>query len=377
MKVGIITIHYVANYGALLQAYATKKIFERKCEDVSIIDYRTIEKERFYNIATLYKFEKRKGILSVLSIPRKIYINRYFIKARVKLEVFLKEMTKKEDIASKENIKNVCEKYDAIIVGSDQVWNPQMISLDKSFLLDFYNKKKYSFASSFGVADITDNNEELYKKYLEKFDLLSVREKEGKDLIDRMNLNKEAKVVLDPTLMLEKEEWNKFFDINGRADNEAYIMVYIVKEDKKIIRYAEIMQKKTGLPIVFVSTPGVMTVQKELRKYNCKCDITPKEWLSIVNNATYVLTNSFHGIAFSINYEKQFFVSYQTNDKYSRDLSRINNIINIFDLKDRVIYNDEIDITKEINYRKVRVILDKERKETQKYIDEIIYDIEG
>lgn len=233
-----------------------------------------------------------------------------------------------------------------------------------TFLLNFIQqkKKKYAYAASFGISKIESKYVIQYKKLLTDFSLLTVREKEGKRILkEQMGLSSE--VVLDPTLLINTDQWNKLTD-NRLSSN--YILVYLLINSDSIISFANNLSKDTGLKIIVINnTPNDINGCQTLY-----C-ITVNEWIGLFLNATYVITNSFHGTAFSIIFNKQFFIEflpsqYQVN-------SRLENILDMFELCDRQInnkkYNNLYDC---INYEKVNKIMDKEREKALAILKYII-----
>ena len=192
---------------------------------------------------------------------------------------------------------------DIYCVGSDQVWNYQKGYSLLPFFLDFVpeGKKRIAFASSIGLATLTDKAKDIFKVYLSKFDALAVRETQAANLLGQL-LNKKVDVVLDPTLLLPKDEWKKVAEYS-LCPKERYLLLYVVtiKPCKYAIRLAEEIAAKWGLKIV--------RLFRSAATYDAKSTMInlpaagPSDFIGLIENADFVVTNSFHGTVFSINFQ--------------------------------------------------------------------------
>ena len=187
------------------------------------------------------------------------------------------------------------------VAGSDQIWNYNLTDSDFYYFLDFPKKhlKKVSYAGSFGLSAIDEKHKEKIDTLLNDFDYLSVRENQASKIIKELS-GKDVPVVCDPTLLLTKEDWENI--ATKKEKKSGYIFVYTVFNSDRIWEYAEELSKKTGLPVKTIS-------YSKLHKRNACYDYTagPDDWVSYMLNADYVITNSFHGVAFSVNFNKNFF----------------------------------------------------------------------
>lgn len=350
MKVGILTYHDTTNYGAVLQAYALQRKINMLGYDSEIIDYKCEAITNRYKIKKMSEVQGLKGklkhILTVNNEKKRIRDFNIFNKQHQKIS---------NNSYNKNNKNNISKNYDKIFVGSDQVWNLQLSGDDTTYFLDFEKdkNKKYSYAASFGVSEIEDKyNKQM--SFLKDFKSLLVREEQGKQII-RNSLNLNSNVVLDPTLLLTKNEWETI--INERLVNYKYIFVYLNGTEKYIKDFSRRLSKKTGYKIISLN-------------HSCKIDIgiknlkscTPYDFLNYIKNAEYVVTNSFHGLVFSINFEKEFFYGLSNNNNFN---SRLENIISKLGLEERKILSDKtIDNIKKIDYKNVNTLLDCEREKS-------------
>ena len=192
-------------------------------------------------------------------------------------------------------------KYDAVIAGSDQIWNPDLTQKDMAYLLDFVPEDtvKISYAASFGTDRLDEKRAALYKKYLDSFDKLSVREQQGAYIIRKL-CGKAAEHTADPTFLLQKEDWERFMTAPPYQD---YILLYMIKYSDRLFRTAQELAGKTGKQLVFISDS--MKRKKGVRYVRYAA---PEEWTGLLYHAACVVTNPFHGTAFSIHFNKRMIV---------------------------------------------------------------------
>lgn len=346
-KIGILTFNRAINYGAVLQAFALKNAIN-KYRNTEIINYKN---EKIENVYSLSSKNILKSILKRIQFSKK---NKRFYK-------FIDENATQK-IYDKDNFNTVEEDFDKIVVGSDQVWNFTCSGADTVYLLDGVseNVKKYSYAASFGVQELPKDQVSLFEKNLSKFANLAVREETGKRIL-KEQLQLESTVVLDPTLLLDKEKWSQALNISKAK--KRYILTYFLDGDDELKEIANAVSKKTGLPIYNITTSTKSFFgDKVIKKAG------PKEWVEYLYNAEFVVTSSFHGTAFAINFEKQFY-TYAKNNR----ASRIVDLLSSLGIESRRISNaDDVDLSKQINYGQVNEKLNGERKKSFEFIESII-----
>ncbi len=362
-KIAIITQHQVFNYGSVLQAYATQKIFEGHGVNVQVIDYiseRWDNKKLFWNI-------NKKGncfyvlIYKILRIP-------IILKRKSQFWGFTKKYLNltKRYIYYDDLVKNPPD-ADMYIVGSDQCWNSFYNGIDKAYFLQFGNKdvKRVSFATSVGNDFYNFDEEKQIKTYLKKFSNISVREKNSIKLIESIT-NKKVISLIDPTLQISKKEWEKLAK-KRKLVKEKYLLLFLLyNEDLNASKYAKKIADSLNLKVVELSWQF---------KKNSLADIllthkTPEEFLSLVRDADFIVTNSFHGLAFSLIFEKQFIVI-----KRSQFNNRISNLLDIVKLTERLVESslDCSILNKKINYEEVEKIIEKEKNKANEYIIKILH----
>lgn len=331
MKIGILTFIFSRNYGAFLQAYALKKTVQLIGHEAEFINY--VPTSRNSSVF------KGWGLLSGIKMIS-------IIKKRLKFEHFrYSYLPSTRACHSQHDLKNIAKKYDAIIVGSDQVWNGHLNKhFEGTYFLDFLNSEKcrrISYAACFGDPSqpqyLLNNIGEL----LEKFDHISVRNKMSAGIVRKFVKNK-TEIVLDPTMLYS---FNEF--IKKRYNNNKYIAVYYLthehlEEGRKVLKT---IKNKLGLPLI--------TFSKEM-KIDSKDVVVfsagPIDWLEILKNASFILTNSFHGTVFSVKFKKPFISwSLNTSDGF-RGPARLIDFLDQCGLKDRLIQDyDERQIDDLIN----------------------------
>jgi len=355
VKIGIITLHHAHNYGAVLQSYALMMFLRNNNCDAKIINYKNAFIKDVNENITPFCLQKgaRKIIKSMLCYN--IRINKYRIfDDFIKNELILNADT----ICNSSQIKGG---YDLFITGSDQIWNSNCTKFDKTYFLDFVKekRKKYSYAASFGFDEIPGEYIKEYKALLLDFDKISVRESQGAIIIKNLT-GIDVPVVLDPTFLLTSMQWKKL--ARKASYTKKYIFMYLVNETPYIIEFAKKLSMEKGIEILFLSDSifkqsGITYIRS----------VHPYEWLCLLKNAEYVVTNSFHGIAFSIIFQKELFIGFPPPS--SKVISRLWNIINIFDLQARLISVENIDkIDNLLDYAKINEILEKERAKSIEYL---------
>ncbi len=358
-KIRTITFHNAHNYGAMLQAYALIKKLDELGYDAEIIDYRNPIIENRYKVIKVYGKNPIKIIRQMA-----IQISEYSInkKRYMAFSKFMKEKLK----CSKNtyyDVKDIKEDADVYITGSDQVWNPNIVGeISDAYTLNFGNReiKRISYAASIGNSNIEPKYVNEYKNKLEKIDFISVREEDAKESLKKI-IDKDITIVLDPTLLLTKEEWNKEIK-ECPKEKEKYILAYVVEDNEEYRKIVNYLSEKTGLKVIhFEKKDNYKNVLKNAYTEG------PMEFVNLIKNAEYVVATSFHATVFSILYNKKFFII-----PHKKTGSRVTNLLDKLNIKDRIYYNlDEfknIDYNLETNWNNVERILEEERKKSIKFL---------
>ena len=333
-KAGIITWcdnNGPTNYGQILQCYAMQNIFGKLDFETLIIQYRNKTGRDFYKgkfkshfLNQIYE-ELFNFFVIEKTFNKRIYLFKKFIKENIELST---------PCYDKEDVETVSKSCVVLVCGSDQIWNP--VWFDPLYGLDFgsQNQKRIAYAPS-GVAMEDDVSIQKYKemvKYINHIDSVSVRESKSIEILKKYT-DKSIQAVLDPTFLLEKKEWDNI--ASKRLIDEPYIFCYImgsIRSYKLVLK--AIMQKYKAKKIVLIPSN---IVESRLNSAQCFTDAGPAEFVSLIKFAEAICTDSFHGTALSIKYEKQFYTlrRAQKDADLAANYLRIDNVLNKMCINER------------------------------------------
>lgn len=353
-KIGILTYHKSINYGSVLQAFALSKLLKRKGFEVEIIDYEPASYNSQYRI-----FEKTTSVHNVAANIRRLLIFDILWKQKTSFENFRKKYLplSKKRFTAQNSASDFEDLYDVVICGSDQIWNVRAKDCDPIFFLPGAQKyKKIAYAASINTATYNEErcNETLCKDILD-FKYISIREHSGAEkLAAFLNSDKEIKVQPDPSLLQEK---NTFEEIaSGRIVKVPYIFMYCANYQESTIRAAQKISERLHKPVYTVLVCRSATQISRLKKAGIRIirdKNRPEDFISYIMNADLVLSDSFHGTAFSIILEKTFYsINDFINGKFVND-ERICNILSELGILERYVKEtdvEKINLNKEINY---------------------------
>lgn len=325
-RIAILTFHTALNYGALLQAYALQQTLNDQNATVEILDYRNEIIDKAYYYPTL--FERK----SVREIIKYVVQGKAELKRRDKFDEFRrKKLVLSSERYTCANVQMANDRYDLFVAGSDQVWNYMAHGFDKNYFLEFVTdpRKKRSYAASIGLSELSDEVGVEYKRLLKDYPVCSVREKQGIDALEEIGIT-QARLDIDPSFLLDKEQWCEKLEIKEEKKN--YIFAYYFQLTDSLKAFVEKLAVETGCYVVYLGSAWKAP-------FSCKCKPVktagPIDFVTIICNAKYVVTNSFHGTAFSINFNKTFFVELLKKD--SQVNSRLINILKATNLMGREI----------------------------------------
>ena len=324
-KIAIMTWYAYRNYGTALQSSALFHIVRKIGYEVDFVS--CLPKD---GAVSKPKLNLVKRALNKLK-------KQYSSSERNNLfDVYLRERVSFTNICtSYPELHDLNNDYDAFICGSDQIWSP--LCYDRKYFLDFVENtdKMVAYAPSIGSTKIDDPIiRERMAQHISRFKHLAVREQQGADLIKELT-GQDAKVVLDPTLLMNATEWDSFTGVDEvRKIDGKYILCYFLGDEEKYMRYVRTLSKKSNIPYYVVP---VTTRQKNMGNI-VPFEVGPSEFISLIRNAEYVVTDSFHGMAFSVNYNKPFsvFKRFKDNDPKNQN-SRIFNLLQILGLEERLV----------------------------------------
>ena len=310
--------------------------------------------------------------LAVNVLKRKITArkneNNIKIKHRLFIDFFEKYIRHSKKHYTIEEIRDATNlDYDAYIAGSDQIWNYMHTDNLDVYFLEFAKKfraKRISYAASISVSYIPDSRQEVYKKLLSNIQYLSVRELQGEKIIEELT-GRKAEVVLDPTLLINSNEWKGNVARLPKI-KEKYVLIYTLSGSSYIKRLSQYVANRLNCKIVDMR----IDFQKNKDGNVITCyDLGPREWVGLISEAQYVITDSFHGTAFSINFNKPFTTLV---NPVSNMNSRVLSILEITRLTDRIIYDDGKDTLPKdltINFKPVNQVIEQWRQKSIDFIN--------
>lgn len=380
-KLGICVCYQHRNYGSQLQSYATTVELKKRNIDYEIIRYK----------------KKITPLLLIKSLPR--LFNPVFVRDRILLRYQKNLMMKlKPELGKSNAVRNKCfadfssrrftdlspvyygydslkkagEEYKAVMVGSDQLWGPGGITSNfYNLMFAGENTRKISFSASFGVSQIKPKLHKLYRTFLNRMDYISVREIQGKKLVEQLS-DKTAQVVVDPVMLLTAEEWLQ--EIPDKSlYNEPYIFAYFLGESKEHRQAVEKFARKKGLKIVTSHHTDKYNKSDEGFGDYAPFDVGPEEFVNLIRNAEYVFTDSFHGSVFSVLYQKKFlvFTRYSNNSIASKN-SRIDSFCQLFAVADRRYQGNIEAVENDIDYKTVLEKVQQEREKSKAFLDKAL-----
>lgn len=338
-KVGLITYHSAYNFGSALQTYATVKSLENLGYEVETIDYRTPSQTEWYNV----DFSPKKGLRHIKNNYKYLFIKKERATRRAKYEEFIAKFLRPsaERFISYDEIKSAEFDYDYLISGSDQIWNfkcgefrhESHDAILPYFLQFGQPKKRIAFSSSFGNQSLRQIRK--YKELLMNYDALSTREPIGKRWICRAIDKDDVKLVCDPTWLLDKKQWMSIEGVYKPSIKKNYILVYLLEWHPSTIDHWMAFIKKLAArndmdvvvitPLNYYENKNVMVLQ----------DAGPLDFLSYMGNASLVITSTFHGTMFPVNFEIPFYCC------KAQPASRQGQILELCGLEDRIIHTPD------------------------------------
>ena len=345
-KVAIVSCYFQQNYGSMLQAFATQYIVEKLgyesetiCIDGFAEEIRNI-KIRYY-FSRIFDVQIFKSKIGSIKRAFQMATNSDFRKKSYRREQKFQEFKTKEfklspSYHSKQELSQACKYYKAVIVGSDQLWLPSNIAADY-YTLNFVpeNINKIAYATSFGVTHLPKKQWGIAKTFLNRIQHLSVREVNGQKIVSEIT-GRRARIVCDPTLLLDVEEWSKNFP-QKKIEKEKYIFCYFLGSNPIHRKFARTLKKYTGYQIIALLHLDEYIAEDNVFPDKALYDVGPADFLNLIRGAEYVLTDSFHGTIFSIIYEKRFFTfkRFSENSSVSTN-SRIDTLVMQFQLQERL-----------------------------------------
>lgn len=363
-KICFITRHAIVNYGSFLQTYATQKLFEDCGCNAEVLDY-VREDEEYHNVTELLLKKSNKWnrnfltrlVYRIVQWPDHYICGRAFEKERVRYLNLSARITDSIIDAGK------IPAADIYCTGSDQVWGEiAQDDVDPMYFLEFapHDTKKIAFSASFGKEDYPQERIEKFKKLLHGYDYITVREDSAVNIVNKAGY--EAMQILDPTMIFGGDRWKKLLP---PIHEKGYVLLYQLNTNHEMDEYAKQFADKTGLKLLRVSVEA----HNCMRVGKFKLCLSPFKFLSYIANAEYMITDSFHGTAFAIMFNRQF-VEVLPKEKIARNLS----VLKQFGLEDRILKNldDFSYVNRKIDYGFVNDTVEMYRKQSYESLKKML-----
>lgn len=383
-KVAIITLFYKNyNYGGILQAYALQKAIEKIGYECEVVKLDRSIKKADKSIKGIFKkiLIKIRKILTVFFLyKRNRVVSRQLSVKREYFEAFMKENVKQtESVYNCNNINKLLPLYDIFISGSDQVWSP--VSGRPETFLSFVpsTKLKISYAASFGADTISKEYADYIKPMLERYDAISVREQNAKQIVDTILQNEESVVSLDPTLLIQANEWDMVAKPIKALENKKYVLLYFIGEaNDGWYRGYDYARFAKGVEIVNIAYNKMLYSKRDYEHSDISYyDVGPGEFLWLMKNAECILTDSFHGTVFSVIYHKTFYVYKRDSENRNGSMNdRINSLLAILGIPYHVVtVHEKMDAFlagEKVNYADIDKKLEILKRNSKSYLEKIL-----
>lgn len=369
MKIGQVTFFRPINYGAVLQAYAMQKVLDHYFHcDAELIDYRLPRIEHYRKLVRWSEYSNlaRHPYSLVKRVGGDIVF--YGVKKRQRdgFDRFIAEKLKVSHASYRthDELRQGAQGYDAYLVGSDLVWSPEMSGgLDATYFLDFAETgtKKIAYAPSIGIQQLSEDEKTRFRRFLQTMTRLSVREESAAEILQPLT-EKTITTVIDPSLLTSMDDWKDDLG-NSRVKDQKYIVSFMLEPSQSLTDTVSALADKENLPIVSFDLRPAYGDRKVLSVF----DAAPDEFLSIIKNASYVVTNSFHGCTFSILFHRNFWCI-----PHSLRGTRMIELLTKIGLENRIVTHKIDDLTEPIAYSAVEQKLSSFRMASLNYLAEAL-----
>lgn len=358
MKIGILTFHCAHNYGAMLQCYALQEHLVSMGHSVKVINYQPTYLLKPYRIFDIDRILSKNILRMIKNILRELLM---LPKRYRRYRAFNHFLLKRISLSKLCNKDTITDDFDACIFGSDQIWNPQITNgIDGVYFGNFPFPKGrrvfISYAASLGMDAIGSVWEESFRENLKKIDFISVRENSMIRLLAPLT-NKSISLVLDPTLLVSKDIWNKLSD-NVKQRN--YVLVYQVREDSNTLDFAQHIASQLNADVV--QLVAWVRRKKAIGENTCAA---PEDFVSYIKHASCIVTTSFHGTAFSVIFNRPFYCLKLSDGCDARSSS----LLNVLKLENRMVDKHMRPKFSAIDYSLSNKILENMRYESNSFLD--------
>lgn len=372
MKIGILSPYCSQNYGTVLQAFAFAKVLQNKGVECAYLPWGLFKLSNWGRFSFLLRhplflyYQKRNKEHNRNDLSYDFLKEPDFQEIINKNEKFVEENIPVDSQKYYlDNLSTALKYYKKLVVGSDQTWCPDSLyQYSPYYLPGIKNQgKKFSYACSMGTLHVKDQFQIFLKKKLKSFDLISCREESNAEMLSTL-LGRDVPSVLDPTLLLNGNDWHHYTTCVKMP--EKYILCYVLGEKDSIGQYAKEMGTRKGLPVYFI-----MTRPSTCKNENVIKSVGVREFLWLIENCQYLVTDSFHGTIFALNFHRNV-MSFDKHEGDSYDNGRIADVLAKFGLSNHYMNSSEYVEPANIDYSKVDSILNNMRKISMEYINRII-----
>ena len=368
MRIATLTYHSANNNGAFLQAFALQRaLIDDLCVQNEIIDYESEELVRHYSIFRK-GWSKSNLLYNIISLIHYPALKR----RKLKFESLRKKNLRvTKHCISIDDVTTISNQFDAVIVGSDQMWNSGIKDFSRAYFLPGVHSKKYTYSVSLG-SRADGVSQSLLNDNVRKFDGISVREKSAKNRLAELT-NSKIHISLDPTLLLEKNDYDVLMRPK-RMINQEYIFFYSINYQTEVVDMVLKISNELNLPVYAAGT-GPHSFVAEMKGIKVVWDAGPEEFLNMLNNSKLVVTNSFHGTVFSIIFEKEFYCLFPEQKGLKAKDERIDDLLSLCGLDERIVIPstvNEAKTSRKIDYSAVKQKLIHAREDSFNYLREIV-----
>lgn len=354
-KALVVTMQGTLNYGAELQAMAMQQIFSQYFSEVWILCYRPGYLMSPYKLIDFTRF--RGFVATLLNLPTALIKKINFSRFRKKHMHFTSMYSQIKDVNS------IGVSVDWIILGSDQIWNLQINKEGDPVFFGMFkdvNATVMAFSASIGNDAVTEVEKSIYKERMKNVDYIAVREKQARSILQESGISKPIDITIDPTLIIPAKEWQKL-EKKIRVPNE-YVLIYSLNKYEETYRTAYDVSNKMRIPVIEVLGNNIDFLN--IPSHRMITTAGPGEFLYLFNHASYIVTDSFHGAAFSVIFQKEFLVvPHKTRG------ARMIELLRRLGLEKRIISGENREIDQcEIDWIKVSEILEQEVNHSESYI---------
>ena len=372
LKIGIITFHASYNCGSMLQTYALQTYLKKSGYDVEIIDFSNKGQKKLYSLYSSNKSLKYLIRNCLFYLHRGKILNNYKEYELFKTSKFNLSSSNYDDCSQID-----VSKYDVLISGSDQVWNVTIADFDDAYFLPWNHPHKVAYAPSFGAKNPIKHFSDIskIKSYLMDFEAVSVRENNGRKWVKEL-INQDVPVVLDPTLLLEKSDYEPIVDELIDIP-EKYIFYYCPTYSIGFNKMVRRISKKYHLPVVAFNSKAYYLRGMDFSGFILPKYENPSVYLRLMKNAEMVITTSFHGTVFSTIFQKKFWVI-KNGGMYATD-DRVITLLSNLGIEDRLVempFDDSFDYCCEVDYKKFSECLNIQRCKSQEYLSSVLEHID-